>query len=67
MSRLSEIFLEALDAPVADRERLVRELCKGDSVLEMEVLDLLRRDAEADAAFLRSPVVGTRPFLKQLL
>ncbi len=39
--RAKEIFSAALEAPAADRDRLVRELCAGDAALESEVRRVL--------------------------
>ena len=54
--RASELFLEACQRPLAERERFVRAACGSDEELRAEVLALLARDEEAGhAEFLEEP------------
>ena len=51
-----EIFLQALDAPVADREALLERVCQGDASLRADVQKLLDVHREA-SGFMTAPTM----------
>jgi hypothetical protein len=57
--RLSELFARLEDASPAERPGLLREVCRGDTSLEMELRALL--ESEPPARFLDAPALGEVP------
>lgn len=52
--RIEEVFLAALEQPVANRERFVSDACSGDEALREDVLAMLRSHEET-GDFLETP------------
>jgi len=59
--RATEIFVEAVDFPDAQRDAHIKEACAGDPVLEAEVLSLFRYDLPEPQDPAEVPVLAAAP------
>jgi predicted Ser/Thr protein kinase len=60
-SRLAAVFASVIEAPVADRARLIAELCGGDAAVELTVRELVAASERAGSTGGLARTIGAEP------